>query len=78
MNTEKSKCRSWNHHDYKLCFSHPSLELELVLGCEFLSSYSIIFKSSLLHTIVVIMTLSCSECRYFFQHFVMSTGGAMC
>jgi len=49
-----------------------------VLGCEFVSSYPIIFKASLLHIIVVIMTLSCSDCRYFFQHFVMGTGGAMC
>jgi len=62
---DKSKCRSWNHHDYKLCFAYHSLELELVLGCEFVSSYPIIFKTSLLHAIVVIMTLSCSDCRYF-------------
>jgi len=75
---DKSKCRAWNHHDYKLCFGHHSLELELVLACEFVSLYPIIFKRSLLDTIFVIMTLSCSDCRYFFQHFIMITSGAMC
>jgi len=66
---EKSECRAWNHRDYKLCFPHHLLEMELVLSCEFVSSYPIIFKRSLLYSIFVIMPSSCSDSRHSFQHF---------